>query len=80
MTKSRVHRRWRLRTAAGKLSKAKQGMIMSRVVGIGYIGLLAGPAVIGGIAQVVPLTTALIVPLVFLLISALATKKIFATT
>lgn len=65
-------------TAAGKLSKAKQGVIMSRVVGMGYIGLLAGPAIIGGIAQIVPLTTALVLPLVFLLVSAAAAKKIFA--
>ncbi|MDB5183853.1 MAG: Membrane protein mosC [Candidatus Saccharibacteria bacterium] len=67
-------------SAAGKISRAKQGVIMSRVVGMGYIGLLAGPAIIGGATQFIPLTLAMILPLSFLLISAIAAGKIFSTS
>lgn len=49
-------------TAAGNLGAAKQGAVMARVVGAGYLGLLAGPAVIGWIAQVTGLNLALLVP------------------
>jgi len=63
-------------TAAGKLSKAKQGVIMSRVVGMGYIGLLAGPAIIGGLSQLIPLTVAMLLPLSFMVIAAVFAKRI----
>lgn len=52
-------------TAAGNLGAAKQGAVMARVVGAGYLGLLAGPAVIGWIAQYTGLDLALVVPLLF---------------
>ncbi len=52
-------------TAAGNLGVANPGVTISRVVSAGYVGLLAGPAVIGWLAGGVGLTTALVLPLVF---------------
>jgi MFS family permease len=57
-------------TAAGNLGSGSAGTNMSRVVGLGYVGFLAGPATIGWITQVVPLTVAMVVPLVCVLIAA----------
>ncbi|MFG1793898.1 MFS transporter [Nocardia sp. NPDC049149] len=55
-------------TAAGNLGSAKAATDMSRVFSIGYLGLLAGPATIGWLTALIPLTTALIVPLIAVLI------------
>ncbi|MEV0360396.1 MFS transporter [Nocardia sp. NPDC050697] len=56
-------------TAAGNLgSGGSAGTDMSRVFAIGYVGLLAGPAIIGWLTALVPLTTALAVPLVLVLV------------
>lgn len=52
-------------TTAGNLGAAKQGAVMARVVGAGYLGLLAGPAVIGWVADLTGLHIALILPLLF---------------
>lgn len=52
-------------TAAGNLSSRNQGLVISRVVGAGYVGLLAGPAVIGWVSHLTGLTGALVIPLVF---------------
>ncbi|MDQ4503384.1 MFS transporter [Sinomonas sp. ASV322] len=49
-------------TAAGSLGGANQGILISRIVGAGYLGLLAGPAVIGWVSQGVGLTLALTLP------------------
>ncbi|MBN1174481.1 MAG: hypothetical protein JXA67_20100 [Micromonosporaceae bacterium] len=35
-------------TAAGNLDVRASGALMARVVGLGYVGLLAGPAIVGG--------------------------------
>ena len=40
------------------------GTYVARIAGFGYVGLLAGPAVIGLLTNWVPLTTAFIVPIV----------------
>ena len=58
-------------TAAGNLSTASTGAIMSRVFGIGYLGFLAGPSLIGWLTKVVPLTTAMAVPLICVLAATL---------
>ncbi len=50
-------------TSAGNLGAGAAATNMSRVVGMGYIGLLAGPAVIGWLSHFVSLTTAMVVPL-----------------
>ncbi len=49
-------------TAAGNLTAGASGVTMSRVVGMGYLGQLAGPALIGAAASHVALTTALMLP------------------
>ncbi|WP_067562229.1 MFS transporter [Nocardia acidivorans] len=59
-------------TAAGNLGSATAATDMSRVFGLGYMGLLAGPAIIGWLTKLVPLTTAMVVPLVALLLCARA--------
>lgn len=63
-------------TAAGRLSKSNQGVVMSRVVGMGYIGFLAGPAVIGWLTNFMPLNATLILPLAFMAITALGANRV----
>ncbi|AXK46549.1 MFS transporter [Brachybacterium saurashtrense] len=55
-------------TAAGAVSPARQSIIMSRVVGAGYVGQLAGPAIVGAAAGVVGLNLALLLPFLFCLL------------
>ncbi|WP_441346817.1 MFS transporter [Rhodococcus sp. W8901] len=57
-------------TTAGNLGTGAAGANMSRVVGMGYIGFLAGPATIGWVTQLVPLTVAMVVPLACVLVAA----------
>lgn len=58
-------------SAAGNVDPAASGTYLARVAGFGYLGLLAGPAVIGILTEWVPLTTAFIVPIVGCLASGL---------
>jgi MFS family permease len=51
-------------TAAGTLSVRRRGVVLSRVVGVGYAGMLAGPAVVGWVAEVVGLDRALLTTVV----------------
>ncbi|HEY0803491.1 MAG TPA: MFS transporter, partial [Pseudonocardiaceae bacterium] len=51
-------------TAAGNLDTRASGVLMARVVGLGYVGLLSGPAMIGGLTRWVPLNVAFAVPVV----------------
>lgn len=57
-------------TAAGNLGTGAAGANMSRVAGMGYFGFLAGPATIGWLTQLVPLTVAMIVPLACVLVAS----------
>ncbi|WP_241566108.1 MFS transporter [Prescottella agglutinans] len=57
-------------TASGNLGTGAAGANMSRVVGMGYFGFLAGPATIGWLTQLVPLTVAMIVPLACVLVAS----------
>lgn len=50
-------------TAAGNISSTRQSIILSRVVGAGYVGALAGPALIGLLAGWVGLNLAFVLPL-----------------
>lgn len=56
-------------SAAGAMSDAGGGVIMSRIVGAGYLGLLAGPAVIGWIAAGTSLGLALVLPALLCLLA-----------
>lgn len=56
-------------SAAGNLDKRSSGALMARVVGLGYVGLLAGPALIGGLAHWIPLNVAFLVPVVLCLLA-----------
>ncbi|MFD6101352.1 MFS transporter [Nocardia salmonicida] len=59
-------------STAGNLGGTTAATDMSRVFTIGYLGLLAGPAMIGWLTAVIPLTAALLVPLVLTLACAVA--------
>ncbi|MFE7796015.1 MFS transporter [Nocardia sp. NPDC057440] len=55
-------------TAAGNLGTDTAATDMSRVFSLGYFGLLAGPAVIGWLTALVPLTVAMAVPFIAVLL------------
>ncbi|MFC4377627.1 MFS transporter [Nocardia halotolerans] len=59
-------------TTAGNLGGSTAATDMSRVFTIGYLGLLAGPALIGWLTALIPLTAALTIPLVLTLACACA--------
>jgi MFS family permease len=58
-------------SAAGNIDPAAAGTYLARVTGTGYLGLLAGPAIIGILTNWVSLTTAFVVPLVGCLLAGL---------
>ncbi|MFW0790029.1 MFS transporter [Gordonia sp. CPCC 205333] len=53
-------------TAAGNLSPVASGQVISAVVGCGYLGMLAGPAVVGLLSHLTSLSSALVVVIVAL--------------
>ncbi|WP_236566631.1 MFS transporter [Nocardia sp. CY41] len=55
-------------TAAGNLGSARAATDMSRVFSIGYLGLLAGPTIIGWLTAVMSLTKAMVVPMIAILL------------
>lgn len=57
-------------SAAGNVDPAASGANVSRVAGVGYLGMLAGPALISGLTRVVALNTAFLVPAVLCLVAA----------
>ncbi|MET8147132.1 MFS transporter [Actinoplanes sp. NPDC049668] len=59
-------------SAAGHSDPAAAATNVSRVAGLGYLGMLAGPAVIGPLTRVVPLNHTFVLPLAFCLIAAVA--------
>ncbi|MFJ4658388.1 MFS transporter [Nocardia sp. NPDC088792] len=67
-------------SAAGNLGSAAHATDMSRVFGLGYVGLLAGPAIIGWINKLVPLTTAMLVPLAAMVLCAIGARAVGAAT
>jgi MFS family permease len=62
-------------TAAGNVAGAT-GTDFSRVVGCGYVALLAGPAVIGWLSELITLNLALLVPLAAVAASALGARAV----
>ncbi|MEC3913043.1 MFS transporter [Nocardia sp. CDC160] len=63
-------------TAAGNLGSTNSATDMSRVFGLGYLGLLAGPAIIGWLDKAVPLTAAMTVPLLAMLLCAWGARAV----
>nr|WP_232327844.1 MFS transporter [Kibdelosporangium sp. MJ126-NF4]CEL13989.1 Membrane protein mosC [Kibdelosporangium sp. MJ126-NF4]CTQ88357.1 Membrane protein mosC [Kibdelosporangium sp. MJ126-NF4] len=57
-------------TAAGNLDTRSAGTLMARVVGLGYVGILAGPALVGGLTHWVPLNVAFVLPIVLCALAA----------
>lgn len=56
-------------TAAGNISATQQSIVLSRVVGAGYVGQLAGPALVGVVAGWVGLNLAFALPLIFCVVA-----------
>lgn len=60
-------------TSAGALAPGRRGsIVLSRVVSGGYVGMLAGPAVIGWLSAAVGINFALVLPLVLLAVGIFA--------
>jgi MFS family permease len=57
-------------TAAGNLTTGSSGALMAKVVGLGYVGLLAGPAVIGNLTRWIPLNIAFALPVALCVFAA----------
>jgi MFS family permease len=58
-------------SAAGHADPAAAATNVSRVAGLGYLGMLAGPAVIGALTHVTQLNNAFLLPLIFCVIAAI---------
>lgn len=67
-------------TAASNLGGPNQGVTISRVVGAGYLGLLAGPAVIGCVSEPIGLGLALLIPVIFCMIAMLLANNVAPRT
>ncbi|WP_257231695.1 MFS transporter [Streptomyces sp. Rer75] len=59
-------------SAAGHTDQFTAGANVSRVAGLGYLGMLAGPAVIGPLTHLVPLNLTFFLPVAFCVIAACA--------
>jgi MFS family permease len=59
-------------SAAGNTGLGPTGVILGRVVTLGYLGSIVGPVVIGGLAQAAGLRTALVLPVALALVIAAA--------
>ncbi|MFI9048456.1 MFS transporter [Streptomyces sp. NPDC053427] len=57
-------------SAAGHVDRDAAGANVSRVAGLGYLGMLAGPAIIGPLTHVVPLNLTFFLPVAFCLTAA----------
>jgi len=59
-------------STAGSRDPARAGEAIARVASLGFIGFVVGPIVIGGVAELVGLPTALAIPVVLVMAVALA--------
>ncbi|MET7827050.1 MFS transporter [Streptomyces sp. NPDC005386] len=57
-------------SAAGHANQDAAGANVSRVAGLGYLGMLAGPAVIGPLTRFVPLDVTFFLPVAFCVVAA----------
>jgi MFS family permease len=67
-------------TAAGNLDHRASGALMAKVVGLGYVGLLAGPAIIGGLTHWMPLNVAFALPVILCILTVLFANVLNPTT
>lgn len=67
-------------SAAGNVDASASGTYLARVTSMGYLGLLAGPSIIGLLTHWVPLTTAFAVPIAGCLLAGLLAPKALAPT
>jgi MFS family permease len=67
-------------SAAGNLDPRASGALMSKVVGLGYVGLLAGPAAIGGLTHWMPLNVAFVLPIALCLVAAVSASVLTPRT
>jgi fucose permease len=67
-------------TAAGNLGGTASGRTLSRVVGMGYVAIMGGPALIGWIAELVSWTGAFLVPFCAMLVWSLAAPVVARST
>lgn len=65
-------------TAAGNVDPSAAGTYLARVTSMGYLGLLAGPSLIGLLTHWVPLTAAFAVPIAGCLLAGLLAPKALA--
>ncbi|WP_078849423.1 MFS transporter [Streptomyces sp. NRRL F-5126] len=61
-------------SAAGHADREAAGANVSRVAGLGYLGMLAGPALIGALTRYVPLNAAFLVPVLLCAVAAAAAR------
>ncbi|MFD7895528.1 MFS transporter [Streptomyces sp. NPDC059743] len=66
-------------SAAGHADQDSAGTNVSRVAGLGYLGMLAGPAIIGPLTHFIPLNVTFFLPVAFCVIAA-GTARILGTT
>jgi MFS family permease len=59
-------------SAAGHTDQNAAGANVSRVAGLGYLGMLAGPAIIGPLTRLVPLNVTFFLPVAFCVVAACA--------
>lgn len=59
-------------SAAGHSDQGAAGANVSRVAGLGYLGMLAGPALIGALTRLIPLNIALLLPVALCVAAACA--------
>jgi fucose permease len=65
-------------SAAGHADRDAAGTNVSRVAGLGYLGALAGPAVIGPLTRFIPLNLTFFLPVAFCVITACAAGAVRA--
>ncbi|MEU7589498.1 MFS transporter [Micromonospora sp. NPDC049230] len=58
-------------SAAGHADPSSAGANVSRVAGLGYLGVLAGPAIIGPLTHLMPLNYTFFLPVAFCVVAAL---------
>lgn len=66
-------------TVAGNIDEQHEGRVLSWVVGTGYVAVLGGPALIGWLADALSLNTALVLPVLAVLVCGCAAGALTMT-